>query len=191
MNALRAYWERFLALSPKEVLLSLMPSKYDSHLHQGTHETMAATPPLSTPLPITFEHYGPGEHTGNPEVDELVAGSREVCIAKVNGVIAHRCVLTFALPRTRQFGFPLGPLATLGYTLPKYRGLGLQPVMRRFMLEDVLNRGLSDYFYSEMASDDFASMKGNERGGLRRVARLQGLEFAGFIPHRRVLPPTA
>jgi hypothetical protein len=190
-NAFRAYWERWLALSPKEVILALAPRKYDSYLYQGTRETLAATPAPSTPLPIAIEHYRPGEHTGNPEIDKLLVGSREVYVARVNGAIAHRNVLTFAIRRAGQFSFPPGPFATLGYTLPENRGKGLQAVMIRFMLEDVLNRGLSDYFYSEMASDNFASMKGNERGGLRRVARLQGIMFVGSILHRRVLPPTA
>jgi hypothetical protein len=105
----RAYWERPLALSPKEVILALVPRKYDSYLYQGTRETRAATPAPSTPLPITIEHYRPGEYTGTPEIDKLLVGSRRVYVARVKGVIAHRCALTFALRRTQQHGSPLGP----------------------------------------------------------------------------------
>ena len=176
-------------MSFKQAFVSLFPRKYDMYLYQGTRETMAATPVPSTSLPATIEHYGPGEYTGNPDIDELLVGTREVYVAKVDGVVAHRCVLTFALRRPQQFGFPEGPFVTSGFTRPEYRGKGLQAVMRRVVLEDVLKRGLSDYFYGEIMPDNFASMKGNSRGGLRRVARLKGVKFAGFILFRRVLPP--
>jgi len=98
-------------------------------------------------------------------------------------------VLTFALRRPQQFGFPEGPFVTSGFTRPEYRGKGLQAVMRRVLLEDVLKRGLSDYFYGEIMPDNFASMKGNTRGGLRRVARLRGIKFLGFILCRQCLKP--
>ncbi len=189
LNPVRAYWERLRCLSFTQALASFFPKTYDMFLYQGTRETLAATTAPSTPLPATIEHYGPGDHTGNPEIDDLLVGTREVYVAKVDGVVAHRCVLTFALRRPQQFGFPEGPLVTAGFTRPEYRSKGLQAVMRHLMLEDVLKRGLSDYFYSEMMPDNFASMKGNTKGGLRRVARLHGIKFAGFILFRRVLPP--
>ena len=189
LSPLRAYWERVRCLSFKRAIMSLFPRKYDMYLYQGTSETLAATPAPSTSLPITIEHYGPGEYTGNPEIDNLLFGTREVYVARVNGVIAHRCVLLFALRRPQQFGFPEGPLVAEGFTRPEYRGKGLQAVMRHVLMEDVLKRGLSDYLYGEIKLDNFASMKGNTRGGLRRVARLQGIKFAGLVLFRRVLPP--
>ena len=189
LSPVRAYWERLRCLSFKQAFVSLVPRKYDMYLYQGTHETMAATPVPRTSLAATIEHYGPGEYTGNPDIDDLLVGSREVYVAKVDGVVAHRCVLTFALRRPQQFGFPEGPFVTAGFTRPEYRGKGLQAIMRRALLEDVMERGLSDYFYGVIMPDNFASMKGNSRGGLRRVARLQGIKFAGFILFRRVLPP--
>jgi len=191
LNPFRAYWERLRCLSFKQVFVSLFPRKYDMYLYQGTRETLAATPAPSTSLPATIEHYRPGEYTGNPEIDDLLVGTREVYVARVAGVVAHRCVLTFALRRPQQFGFPEGPFVTAGFTRPEYRGKGLQAVMRRTLLEDVLKRGLSDFFYGEIMPDNFASMKGNTRGGLRRVARLRGVKFAGFILFRRVLPPSS
>src|SRR5271169_452874 len=189
LSPFRAYWERLRCVSLKQALVSLVPRKYDMYLYQGTRETLAATPVPSTSLPITIEHYGPGEYTGNPEIDNLLFGTREVYVAKVDGVVAHRCVLMFALRRPQKFGFPEGPLVAEGFTRPEYRGKGLQAVMRRVLMEDVLNRGLSDYLYGEIKLDNFASMKGNTRGGLRRVVRLQGIKFAGLVLFRRVLPP--
>ncbi len=189
LNPWRAYWERLRCVRFKQALKSLVPRKYDMYLYQGTRQTMEATPVPSTSLPITIEHYGPGEYTGNPDIDNLLFGTREVYVARVDGVAAHRCVLLFALRRPQQFGFPEGPLVAEGFTLPQYRGKGLQAVMRRVLMEDVLKRGLSEYLYGEIKLDNFASMKGNTRGGLRRVARLQGIKFAGLVLFRRVLPP--
>jgi len=159
------------------------------YLYQGTRETLAATPAPSTSLPATVEHYGPGHYTGIPEIDDFLVGTREVYVAKVDGVVAHRCVLTFSLRRPQQFGFPEGPLSTAAFTRPEYRRKGLQSLMKRVLLEDVLKRGLFDYFYCEVSPDNLASMKGIAKGGLQRVARLQGIKFAGFILFRRVLPP--
>ena len=159
------------------------------YLYQGTRETLAATPAPSTSLPATIEHYGPGEYTGDPEIDDLLVGTREVYVARVDGVVAHRCVLTFALRRPQQFGFPVGPFSTGAFTRPEYQGKGLQGVTKRVLLEDVLKRGLSDCFYCEIMPDNFASIRGIAKAGLRRVARLQGIRFAGFILFRRVSPP--
>ena len=189
LSLLRAYWERLRCVSFQRALVSLFPRKYDMYLYQGTRETLAATPVPSTSLSATIEHYGPGEYTGNPEIDGLLVGTREVYVAKVDGVVAHRCVLTFSLHRPQQFGFPEGPLSTLAFTRPEYRCQGLQSVTKRVVLEDVLKRGPFDHFYCEVMPDNFASMKGITKGGLRRVARLQGIRFAGFILFRRVLPP--
>jgi hypothetical protein len=189
LDLLRAYWERLRCLSFKRALAALVPRKYDMFLYQGTRETLAATPVPSTSLPATIEHYGPGDQTGNPEIDDFLVGTREVYVAKVNGVVAHRCVLTFSLHRPQQFGFPEGPLSTLAFTRPEFRGKGLQSVTKRALLEDVLRRGPFDYFYCEVMPDNFASMKGISKGGFRRVARLRGIGFAGFILFRHVLPP--
>ena len=190
-TAVREYWERWLALDWKDRLLALMPRKYDMYLYQGTRETLAATPPISTRIPITVEHYGPGERAEDPWVDTFLIGSREAYVGRVNGVMAHRGVVTFAFRRAQQFRFPPGACVIEGFTLREYRGLGLQPVVRRLMLEDILNRGGTDYIYAEILPDNVVSMKGIERAGWRRVARLKGIKFAGFMLHRRVLPPTA
>ena len=191
MAVIRTYWEHWQALSWKDRLLALVPRKYDMYLYQGTRETLAATPALSTPLPITIEHYRRGDHTGDPLVDRFLIGSREVYVAKVNGVVAHRGVVTFSFRRAQRFGFPPGACLMEAFTLPEYRGLGLHPIVRRFVLEDLFSRGRCDYVYAEIRPGNIPSMKGIEKGGLRRVARLQGIKFAGFVLRRRVLPPTA
>ncbi len=189
LKFLRAYWERLRCLSFDRALAALVPRRYDMYLYQGTRESLAATPAPATSLAATIERYGPGDHTGNPEIDDFLVGTREVYVAKVDGVVAHRCVLTFSLARPRQFGFPEGPLSTLAFTRPEYRRQGLQSITKRALLEDVLKRGPFDHLYCEVMPDNFASMKGISKGGFRRVARLQGLGLAGFILFRRVLPP--
>lgn len=125
LNPFRAYWERLRCLSFKQAFASFFPRQYDTYLYQGTRENLAATPAPSTSLSATIEHYGqygPGEYTGNPEIDDLLVGTCEVYVARVAGVVARSCVLTFALRRPQQFGFPEGPFVTSGFTRPEYRG---------------------------------------------------------------------
>ncbi len=106
LNSLRAYWERLRCLSFKRGLAALVPRKYDMYLYRGTRQTLAATPAPSTSLPATIERYGPGGHTGNPDIDNFLVGTREVYVAKVDGVVAHCCALTFSLPRPQQLVSP-------------------------------------------------------------------------------------
>jgi hypothetical protein len=188
IRALGEFRERVHTLSLGQLLRSLIPRRYDVFLFQGTRESLASTPAPVTPLSVTIERYGPGGRTGRPEIDAFLVGTREVYVAKVDGVIAHRCALSFSFAkRAERFGFPPGPFVIEGLTFPPYRAKGLQSVMRRYLVEEALRRGWK-CLYSEVEPENAASMKGNARGGLRTVGRLQAVKFAGMSLRRRVAP---
>ncbi len=176
-------------LTLPEALRALIPTKYDTLLYQGDRESLAAVPSVTPSLPLVVGHYDKSHKSGIPDVDCRLKGPVEGYAVLVDGALAHRCFSTWACPRLRQFGYDEGaPLLTDGYTEPAFRGEHLQAFMRRYIVEDILNRGLATKVFNEIRPDNSICQRDNQRAGLRPVARLQGIKVFGLVFRRRATP---
>jgi GNAT superfamily N-acetyltransferase len=183
------YFRRVRHLTWRQLLAAIVPRQFDFFVIQGNARTLAAAPPVTTFDSLTIERYNAEHKAGIPVIDAYLYGRREAFVARVNGVIAHRVVLSFDYMRLAQFGCdPESALVAEGYTEPEFRGKGLQAFMRRYVLEDTLKRGLAPSLCGEIRTDNIASIKGNARGGLPVIARVQGIKFAGMLVRRRITP---
>jgi hypothetical protein len=84
----------------------------------------------------------------------------------IDGRLADRVVLTWNITVPARFGLDArAPVMDLGLTWPEFRGRRLQPLVRRYVTQDVI-----------------------ARAGMRRVAPLKALRVGGLFFHKQVLP---
>lgn len=171
------------------MLARLWPTHVDILLYEGDAETLAAVPRLDGAPDVEVKRFDAAHLSGFPEIDEKAVGNREVYAVLMDGRVAHRVVLTWDITIPRRFGFDVNaPIMDLGFTWPEFRGRRLQPLVRRYVTQDVIDRGLYHKVYGTIAFGNTASEHGNARAGMRRVARLKGFRIAGLIFKKEVLP---
>jgi hypothetical protein len=170
-------------------MVSALPQRVDMLLYEGDAETLAAVPRIEGAPDVRVERFDAQHLSGVPEIDEKALGRRDVYVVRIDGRLAHLMVLTRDVMLPARFGFdPNAPVIDLGFTWPEFRGRRLQPMVRRYVTEDVIRRGVYHKVYGTIAPGNVSSQRGNARAGMRRVARLQGFRILGVIFFKKVLP---
>lgn len=180
--------EKLRSHSFGELVRAALPNKIDMLLYVGDRESLERVPGVAGAPDVPVERYDAAHGSGVPEIDARISGSRQVYVVHLEGRVAHVAALAWDILLPSEFGFdPATPIITDGYTWPEFRGRRLQPLVRHYIVKDVLSRGLAKQVYVTMAPDNIASQHGNERGGMRLLGRLRGYRIAGVAFGRRVL----
>jgi RimJ/RimL family protein N-acetyltransferase len=181
--------EKCKAYSLKEMLSRLLPERFDLLLYEGDAETLVAVPRVEGAPDVEVQRFDAAHLSGFPVIDEKAVGRREVYAVIIDGRVAHLVVLTWDITVPARFGFdPKAPVMDLGFTWPEFRGRRLQPLVRRYVTQDVIARGLYHKVYGGIDRGNIASQHGNARAGMRRVARLKALRVGGLFFDKQVLP---
>jgi len=181
--------EKRKAYTLGQMLRRLLPERFDLLLYEGDAETLAAVPQVEGAPDVEVKRFDAAHLSGFPEIDEKAVGRREVYAVIIDGRVAHRVVLTWDITVPARFGLDAkAPVMDLGFTWPEFRGRRLQPLVRRYVTQDVIARGLYHKVYGGIDYANVASQRGNARAGMRRVARLRGLRVGGLFFRKQVLP---
>lgn len=170
------------------MLSRLWPKRIDILLYEGDADTLAAVPRVDGAPDVEIKRFDAAHLSGLREIDDRAVGSREVYAVIIDGRVAHRVVLAWDITTPARFGFDANAPVVESLTWPEFRGKRLQPLVRRYVTQDVIERGLCHKVYGTVALDNVASQRGIARAGIRRVARLKGLRIAGLIFRKEVLP---
>lgn len=189
-NLIRLLRAKLQTVTFREFIGALLPRRIDVLLYVGDRQTLEA--PLDIPKAtkgLVVERYDVRRPSGYQEVDRGLKGSRECYVVRINGMLAHYCYLAYDVLLPVQYGFDAGvPVMADSFTMPEFRGRRLQPLVLRHIVGEVLERGLGDKVYLTIEPDNIASIKGNERAGLRCLARLQGVRIGGVVFGKKVIP---
>jgi RimJ/RimL family protein N-acetyltransferase len=186
---LSAVVEKLRTHSLRDLAAALRPQRIDMFIYEGDKETLAAVPRVEGAPDVPVERFDAKHPSGIPEIDEKAVGSREVYVVRIDGRLAHIVVLAWDILLPSQFGFdPDAPVMDLGFTWPEFRGRRLQPMVRRYVTEDVIRRRLYHKVYGTIMTDNVASQRGNARAGMRRLAHLQAYRIGGLMIFKKVLP---
>ncbi len=123
------------------------------------------------------------------EVRHEAAGrAKESYVVAIGGETAHRSWLHWSVRLPRRFGFD-GSAPVIGdcFTPERFRGRSIYPQVLRYIARDVARRA-SAPVYILVSPANLASIRGIEKAGFRRLARLQGTRIAGLLFGKRVEP---
>lgn len=127
---------------------------------------------------------------GDPgfEVRREAAGARVCYSVAMEGETAHRSWLHRSARLPSRFGFDGGaPVIGDCHTAERFRGRSIYPRVLRYIARDVARRE-GKPVYVLVSPANLASVRGIEKAGFRRLARLRGIRVAGLLLGRRVEP---
>lgn len=182
MTQLRRILAKARALGFRRVLARLRPRRIDLLLFElfgrPNHEPIAAGFALTT--------FTSRDRSGIPEIDRRLSSEHTCYVLMHEAEIAHVSWLFDDVVLPAAFGFDaMTPVIGDCDTPPKFRGRGLYPLALRRIASDVLVQRGRDRVYILVAPTNAASIRGIERAGGVRVARLQGTRLAGLLRKRR------
>jgi hypothetical protein len=166
----------------RKLLRRLVPTRLDEWLYE-----MPAAEASGLEIPdLEVRHHTIRNPTGIPSLDRRLSRSRECYLVTIDGQMAHVSWLHRSARLPRQCGFD-GAAPVIGdcQTFERFRGRSIYPRVLRHIARDVAARaGTSVYVL--VSPSNLASVRGIEKAGFRRLARLQGTRFAGLLLGRRV-----
>lgn len=161
----------------KRLLRRLRPVRIDELLYEMPVEAALA---LGDP-DFEVAHHTWERPSGIPSVDRGLSPSRECYRVEAKGQTAHLSWLHKEVRLPRRFGFD-GSVPVIGdcHTPERFRGRSIYPQVLRFIARDVARR-TSKPVYILVSPDNAASVRGIEKAGFRRLARLRGTRVAGWV----------
>jgi hypothetical protein len=126
-------------------------------------------------------HHTLARPAGILSIDRRLSRSRECYRVAAEGQTAHLSWLHRSVRLPRRFGFD-GAVPVIGdcHTPERFRGRSIYPQVLRFIARDVA-RCSSTPVYVLVSPANLASIRGIEKAGFRRLARLRGTRFAGWV----------
>ncbi|MBL8130238.1 MAG: GNAT family N-acetyltransferase [Anaerolineae bacterium] len=106
-------------------------------------------------------------------------------IAYFDGHVAHRATLFLRVRLPAQFGYGHHPVIGDCVTDPAFRGRKLYPHMLNFIVQDAYATMGTPIVQILVAHDNLASIRGIERAGFTRIARLRGIRLGPFVLNRK------
>lgn len=178
MTALR----KLRSLGFVATLRRLSPRRVDQLLYVAD----APLPELATPAGVVIERFGPAHPSGIAAVDRKLSSRRLCYIAFVDGQPAHQSWVIRDALLPGQFGMdPQAPVIGECATPTAYRGQGLYPRTLIRIVNDWFGEGGGRPMYVLVAPDNGPSIRGIERAGFRRAARLRGYRVLGIMVRRQ------
>ena len=119
---------------------------------------------------------------------QTVDRAKDCYLVAMEGETAHRSWLHRSVRLPRRFGFD-GSVPVIGdcHTVERFRGRSIYPQVLRYIARDVARRDAKPV-YVLVSPANLASIRGIEKAGFRRLARLQGIRVAGLLLGKRVEP---
>jgi RimJ/RimL family protein N-acetyltransferase len=151
----------------RRLLRRLRPTRVDEWLYEMTAEDALA---LDNP-DLEVQHRAVDGPTGR----------KETYIVTLDGQTAHRSWLFWSVRLTRQCGFDArAPVIGDCHTEERFRGRAIYPKVLRYIARDVAERGAAAV-YVLVSPANLPSVRGIEKAGFRRRARLRGTRLAGLM----------
>jgi GNAT superfamily N-acetyltransferase len=167
----------------KNVLRRLLPHRIDTLLYSMPSDLARALP--ESVLPI--RRYTANQPSGVASLDRRLSSSREYYLVVEDGALAHWTWLHWSVRLPRQCGFDSGaPVVADSYTNDEFRGRGIYPEVLRHIARDVALRRTIGCVYGLVAPTNDASIRGLEKAGFKRVARLKGTRIVGLLVRKRI-----
>lgn len=164
------------------ILAALRPCRIDQWLYVSD-QCSQTTSTSSTSIDI--RHFTTVSRSGNSTIDSKISPQRECYAAFVDGHLAHQSWLRRDVLLPCRFGFSRStPVIGDSRTEEAYRGRGIYPQVLARILADRRLSGTTEAMpatFILVAPDNDASVRGIERAGFRRTARLQGWRIGGLI----------
>jgi hypothetical protein len=167
----------------KKLLEKLLPARLDESLY-----AMSAAEALRLENPdLEIRHHTIHNPTGIPSLDRRLSRSKECYLVTIDGQMAHLSWLHWSVRLPRQCGFD-GTVPVIGdcHTFERFRGKAIYPRVLRYIARDVAARAAATSVYVLVSPSNLSSVRGIEKAGFRRLARLRGIRFAGLLLGRQV-----
>lgn len=135
---------------------------------------------------VAVSRHAAGQPTGFDWLDRRL--SRGVCyLVTIDRVPAHWSWLLAGVRLPGQCGFDRSaPVIGDCFTPPQFRGRGLYPQVLRYIARDVALHGDARRVYVLVDPQNRESIRGIEKAGYRRLARLRGTRLLGQLISRSV-----
>ncbi|MCA9150142.1 MAG: hypothetical protein KDA92_12605 [Planctomycetales bacterium] len=169
------------------ILSALQPCRIDQWLYVSD---VPSAQPSSLTSGVVIRHFDVEHLSGNSSIDSKISRWRECYAAFVDDELAHQSWLRRDVLLPRRFGFS-GTVPVIGdsHTAEAFRGRGLYPqVLQQICAEkaselcDTRDSATEKaQVYILVSPENAPSIRGIERAGFRRLARLQGWRVAGLI----------
>lgn len=136
---------------------------------------------------IEVLHRLPGQPTGVAMLDRRLSRRRECYWVSIDGALAHWSWVHWKSRLLAAYGFePDAPLIGDCYTAAGYRGRGLYPQVLRHIANDLVSRKPGGRVFVLVAPENTASIRGIEKAGFTRIARLVGVRFLVWVFFKRL-----
>jgi RimJ/RimL family protein N-acetyltransferase len=183
----------FVALLPKHIdqLLYQYEPRSDGPAPSVTHAPASLTSANTGPDELTIHRFDVDHPSGLREIDANLSAAVSCYAVLDGGRVAH---VSYLFTNTRlpgQSGFdPSIPVIGACFTDPNQRGRHLYPrVLSHILYEQVLS-GKLPTIYILVAPDNEPSIRGIERAGFTRKARIRGTRIGGILFDKSVTLPT-
>lgn len=126
------------------------------------------------PFAVTLQHLGEGQICYVAKLEGKIAAVQWVIIEQVFEEYLLRRMLT--LSSNEAYGWR-------SYTIPAYRGKGLQPVMNRYIVADLAERYGKEYYVGLVATHNRTQLRALSKVSEPPVGRIGYIEIPGFRFH--------
>lgn len=170
---------------PRELIGILAPKGIDFLLFELAPDN--ARTDVAPTGDVEIRRFDPATPSGFDAIDAGLTDHRHCYAIIIDGDVAHQSWLFTDLVMLAQFGFdPRVPVIGECATSSRYRGMRLYPHTLQHIAQDVFGRGLADRLFMWVAPDNVPSIRGIERAGFTRAARLRGFKIGGLLVWRNV-----
>jgi hypothetical protein len=177
-DAVQKFLSRSRRLTLGELKTLLIPRRIDEYLYE------------SHGPPCDVLHTVPQKTSIHRYPNASVAGTTRTADGRIvylmvehdTGALIHSSTVSFETLLPARFGYDES-VPVIGHcrTVAKYRGHRVYPYVLCYVLKDLRQSGLATSVYMLVSAENRASIRGIERAGFKRIARLRALKFAGLL----------
>lgn len=187
MAKLKSILGRMRTVGFLEMLCFLKPVFVCQDLYEATAENWRCDVSL-IPDSLTFSRHSSSEPTGITQFDRKLGDGRTLYLTRIAENVVHEGSIFPFVRFPVRFGFPNCPVIGGCFTVPDYRGRQIYPATLRHILSEELNPQTCPRIHILVASDNTASIRGIEKSGFVKVARLSAWRIAGMLFFKRCSP---
>lgn len=175
--------QRLRRLRPRDVWDQLWPHAVDQYYFLRTCDREET---IDLPTETHIERYTVAEPSPRSDINRRLTASRDCYATFVDGELAHESWLFRDVFLPVRFGYDRTvPIIGGSVTGDRYRGRHLYPLTLRWIARDLARRVALPQVAILVSTQNQPSIRGIERAGFARVARLQGIQWAGILWNKR------
>lgn len=173
-------------LSARDLKRMLVPRRFDEYLYSLEVDDSHCPPAPVEGLAV--EVFDGARRSGDARIDGQLDVGNVYFAARVADQLVHESWLIFDVVFQLQFGYdPDVPVIGHCVTTEQFRGRGIYPYMLSFIKSYCCNHNICKLIYVIVSQDNTPSIRGIERAGCRRLARLTGYRAMGLLMGKKAI----